>query len=68
MQPACGCSFFLSFGLVQVYEIELSHIGKNGRTPDLVCGNKKSIYHVYSIHQNSWRNILLPAGILYIIA
>ena len=35
--PTCGCSFYLSLGLVQVCEIELSHMGKNKGNPDQVC-------------------------------
>ena len=43
MQPACGrraaVHFYLSHGLVQVCEIELSYMdmGKNNGNPDLVC-------------------------------
>ena len=34
--------FYLSHGLVQVCEIELSHMGKNNGNPDLVtCARKK---------------------------
>ena len=31
--------FYLSLGLVQVCEIEISQIGKNNGNPDLVCEN-----------------------------
>ena len=38
MRPMCGSSFFsLSNVLVQVYDIELSHIGKNNGNPELLC-------------------------------
>ena len=30
------CSFFISHGLVWLYEIELYHMGKNNRNLDLV--------------------------------
>ena len=36
--------FYLSHGLVQVCEIELSQMGKNNGNPDLVC--EKYIYHI----------------------
>ena len=29
--------YYLSHGLVQVCEVELSHMGKNNGNPDLVC-------------------------------
>ena len=32
-------AFYLSLGLIPVCEIELSHMGKNNRHPDLVCEN-----------------------------
>ena len=37
MRPACGCLFYIfHLGLVQVFEIEISHMDKNKRNPDLV--------------------------------
>ena len=41
------CFFYLSHGLVQVCEIELSHLGKNNAKPDLVCENISSIFLTY---------------------
>ena len=34
--------FYLSHGLIQVCEIELSHMGKNNGNPNLVCENNIS--------------------------
>ena len=39
VRPTFRCSFFfyLSHWQVQVYEIELSHMGKNNGNPELMC-------------------------------
>ena len=34
---------YLSLGLVQVCKIEISHMGKNNRNPDLVCEKRMCI-------------------------
>ena len=43
--PPCCCSIYiLPTGWYVVCEIEVSHIGKNSRNPNLVC-KKKILYH-----------------------
>ena len=38
--PTCGSLFFIfSTGWYRVWEVELSHMGKNSRNPNLVCKN-----------------------------
>ena len=46
--------FHLSHRLVQVCEIEISHMGKNYGSPDLVCENIKS--YIFSLQLNKEAN------------
>ena len=41
-QRAAGRFFYLSHGLVWLFEIELTHMAKNNGNPDLVCENAYS--------------------------
>ena len=58
--PTCSCSFFfyLSYWLVRVCEIELSHMGKNNRNPHLVC-EKFLIFILRGPEELSHPNIVL---------
>ena len=39
--------FYLFLGLLQVCKIELSHMGKSNKKPDLVCEKNVEIYLLY---------------------